>query len=594
LQILNAPISDALYAFAIGAFCFQPTRSLLIVHTLLKPGEYRDSVALMLIARELTALPGVADVSVVMGTPANKAVLAQAGLLNDAANAATPNDLLIAVKAKDDATARAALHKAQELLAQRAASPQIGSAARPRTLRATIRATPGANLAVVSVAGQYAAAQTWDALRAGWHVLLFSDHVAVEDEIALKEYARDHGLLLMGPGAGTAIINGIGLGFANAVPRGDIGIVAAAGTGLQEVSTLIAKAGAGITQGIGTGGRDVSEAVGGIMMLEGLRALQADPETRVIVVVSKLPAQSVTEKILAQVTESDKPTVLALMSNSKFKIQNSNLQSFGSAQDRSLISNDLREAAALAVVLSRGESVDAARKKLAAEDRALAVKARALRRKLNTRQKYARGLYSGGTLCEETMRIWQAMFGAVWSNAPLDPKYKLSFRAAQQREISSTETGISRRRSFDSANASLRMPPRNDIAYLFPSKRHTVVDLGEEEFTIGRPHPMIDNSVRVKRLLQEARDPSVAVIALDVVIGYGAHPDPAAELGAAITQAKQIARKRGRELIVVASVTGTESDPQSLSRQTDALKKAGAIVLNSNAAVAKFVSCIVG
>jgi FdrA protein len=138
------------------------------------------------------------------------------------------------------------------------------------------------------------------------------------------------------------------------------------------------------------------------------------------------------------------------------------------------------------------------------------------------------------------------------------------------------------------------MPPRNDIAYLFPSKRHTVVDLGEEEFTIGRPHPMIDNSVRVKRLLQEARDPSVAVIALDVVIGYGAHPDPAAELGAAITQAKQIARKRGRELIVVASVTGTESDPQSLSRQTDALKKAGAIVLNSNAAVAKFVSCIVG
>ena len=523
----------------------------MVVQTLIKPGEYRDSVALMLLARELTALPGVADVSVVMGTPANKAVLAQAGLLNDAANAATPNDLLIAVQAKDDATAHAALDKAQQLLAQKAASTASGGAARPRTIRSAIRATPGANLAIVSVAGQYAAAQAWDALRAGLHVLLFSDHVTLADEIALKEYARDHGLLLMGPGAGTALISGVGLGFANAVPRGNIGIVAAAGTGLQEVSTLIAKAGEGITQGIGTGGRDVSEQVGGIMMLEGLHALQADPETRVIVVVSKLPAASVTEKILVQVKQSEKPTVLALMS-SELRIANSELPG---AIPNSQFAIDLREAAAFAVALARGNSVDGARKKLAVEDRALAVKARALRRKLNTRQRYARGLYSGGTLCEETMRIWQATLGAVWSNAPLDPKFKL--------------------------------PDSNR------SKRHTVVDLGEEEFTIGRPHPMIDNTVRVKRILYEARDPSVAVIALDVVIGYGAHPDPASELGAAIADAKTIAHKRGRELIVVASVTGTESDSQGLSRQTDALKNAGAIVLNSNAAVGKLVSAIV-
>ena len=524
----------------------------MVVQSLIKPGEYRDSVALMLLARELSALPGVADVSVVMGTPANKAVLAQAGLLNADANAATPNDLLIAVKAKDDATARAALAKAQQLLAQQAASTQTaGGAARPRTLRGAIRATPGANLAIVSVAGQYAAAQAWDALRAGLQVLLFSDHVALADEIALKEYARAHGLLLMGPGAGTALINGIGLGFANAAPRGNIGIVAAAGTGLQEVSTLIAKAGSGITQGIGTGGRDVSEAVGGIMMLEGLKALQADPETHVIVVVSKLAAASVTEKILAQVAQSEKPAVLALMSNDPKLTIHSSQSSIANCH----LSVDLCQAAVLAVALARGESVDAARKKLAAEDRALAAQARALRRKLNARQKCARGLYSGGTLCEETMRIWQASLGAVWSNAPLNPKFKL--------------------------------PDSNK------SRRHTVVDLGEEEFTIGRPHPMIDNSVRVKRILREACDPSVAVIALDVVIGYGAHSDPASELGAAIAEAKTIARKRGRELIVVASVTGTESDPQGLSRQMDALKKAGAIVLGSNAAVAKFASAIV-
>jgi FdrA protein len=291
-----------------------------IVKALVKPGEYRDSVALMLLARELTTLPGIVDVSVVMGTPANQAVLQQAGMLTAEASLATPNDLLIVVKAKDDPTARAAIDKAQTLLAQRAASTQADGATRPRTMRSAIRATPDANIAVISVPGQYATAQAWDALRAGLNVLLFSDHVTVEDEIALKEYARDHGLLLMGPGAGTAIIDGIGLGFANAVPRGNIGIVAAAGTGLQEVSTLIAKAGAGITQAIGVGGRDVSEQVGGIMLLEGLKKLQADPETQVIVVVSKIPAASVTEKILAQVALSNKPTVLALMANDKLDL----------------------------------------------------------------------------------------------------------------------------------------------------------------------------------------------------------------------------------------------------------------------------------
>ena len=546
----------------------------MIIQSLVKPGEYRDSVALMLLARELSALPGVSDVSVVMGTPANKAILQQAGLLDAHAQAASPNDLVIALRAKDDATAREAIGRAQRLLAQKATTMQSGGAARPRTIRSAIRATPGANMAVVSVAGQYATAQAWDALRAGLHMLLFSDHVALADEIALKEYAREHGLLLMGPGAGTAIINGVGLGFANAVPRGNIGIVAAAGTGLQEVSTLIEKAGAGITQAIGVGGRDVSEAVGGIMMLEALKALQADPDTRVIVVVSKSPAANVTEKIVAQVGQSEKPTVLALMVSNNldlslrgaiFATKQSPIRGLEIASQKLVLSKaegtlamtvgDLREAAAMAVALARGESIDAARKELAAEDRATAAKARALRRKLNARQKYVRGLYSGGTLCEEAMRLWQESLGEVWSNAPLDVCFKLP----------------------DSSE----------------SKQHTAIDLGEEEFTIGRPHPMIDNTLRVRRLLQEARDPRVAAIVLDVVIGYGAHPDPAAELAPAIVEAKQIAARRHRELIVVASVTGTESDPQVLSRQMDALRRAGAVVMGSNAAAAKFASQLV-
>ena len=507
-----------------------------MIQTLIRPGEYRDSVALMLLARELGSLSGVGDVSVVMGTPANKALLQQAGLLTGDADAAGPTDLLIVVKAKAPAAAAEALSHAERLLSRKAATQggvQTPTSSRPRTIRSAIRAIPHANVAVISVPGQYAAAQAWDALRAGLHVLLFSDHVAVEDEIALKQFARQHGLLLMGPGAGTAILNGIGLGFANAVPRGPVGIVAAAGTGLQEVSTLLAKAGVGITQGIGVGGRDAGEAVGGIMLLEGLRALQADPDTSVIVIVSKLPSANVVEKITAQVKQSRKPTILALMG-----AKNRDL-----AIDDGLVATDLRQAAAMAVALAKGQGIDAAHEQLADEDRAIRIKTRALRRKLNEKQRYLRGLYSGGTLCEETMQLWQESLGEVWSNAPLDPRFKLS----------------------DSNK----------------SKRHTAIDLGEEEFTIGRPHPLIDNTLRAQRLLQEARDSAIAAIVLDVVIGYGAHPDPASELGAAIVQAKQIAAKNGRELIVIASVTGTEGDPQGLTRQTTTLQKAGAVVMIS-------------
>ncbi|MGB8646218.1 MAG: acyl-CoA synthetase FdrA [Anaerolineae bacterium] len=530
----------------------------MIVQTLVKPGEYRDSVALMLLARELGNLPGVGNVSVVMGTPANRALLVQAGLLTPAAEHATPNDLVIAVQARDAATAAAACRQAEQLLAAQAtgAVSSTSGALRPRSLRTAVRALPQANVAVISVPGPYAAAPAWDALRAGLHVLLFSDHVSIEDEIALKEYARDHGLFLMGPGAGTAIMNGIGLGFANAVPRGPVGIVAAAGTGLQEVSALLAQAGSGITQGIGTGGRDVSEQVGGIMMLEGLKALQADSDTRVILVVSKLPSPAVADKILAQVRQSDKPTVLALMraqeriQNSEFRILNSNLE-----LSNLLTAFDLREAAALAAALARGEDVKNVYKQLAAEDRKLHLKANSLRRPLNARQRYIRGLYSGGTLCEEAMRIWQAELGEVWSNAPLDLRYKLP----------------------DSAK----------------SKRHTAIDLGEEEFTLGRPHPMIDNTLRIQHLFREARDPSVGVIVLDVVLGYGAHPDPAAELGPAIAQAREYAGQQGRFLNVVLSITGTEDDPQNRTRQAKAFKQAGAVIAPSNAAAARLASWIV-
>ncbi len=511
------------------------------IKTLIKQSEYHDSVTLMLVARELTKLPGVIDVGVIMATEANKALLKESGLLMPAAQAATPNDLVIVVNAHDGA-ADAALLEAEHLLKQKHSAAEDAEY-RPKTLRGAVKMNPTANVAVISVAGRYAADEAWDALRRGLHVLLFSDNVSLADEIALKSYARDHALLLMGPGAGTAILNGVALGFANVVPRGPVGIVSAAGTGLQEVSTLLARRGVGITQGIGTGGRDLKEEVGGIMMLEGLKALQADPATKVITLVSKPPSPAVAEAILDQVAQGDKPTVVGFMGAKSDQFQ---------SVPNATLARTLQETALLAANLA-GANIDVA-EVIAREERELQSQAQTLRVTLKPEQKYLRGLFSGGTLCYEAQVVWHDLLKApVLSNAPL--RYE------------------------------------NQLADSLHSVKQTCVDLGEEEFTVGRPHPMIDNDLRIRRLLQEARDPEVAVIMLDVVIGYGAHPDPASELGPAIHEAKQ---RANRELIIVAPVTGTEQDPQRLSAQVNALKAAGAIVCDSNAAAAKLVAMIVG
>ncbi len=283
----------------------------LAIQTLVKRSEYYDSVTLMLVAKEISHMAEVDDAAVVMGTEANKGLLKNAGLLTPEAEAASPNDLVIAVKGAQAALGKI-LAEAEKLLHKKQTEPAT-SEFRPKTLGGAIKANPGANVAVISVAGRYAAAEAWEALSHGLHVLLFSDNVSLEDEIALKRYAVEHGLLLMGPGAGTAILNGVALGFANVVPKGPVGIVAAAGTGLQEVSSLLAKYGVGLSQGIGTGGRDLKEEVGGLMMLAGLRALQDDPDTKVIVLVSKPPSASVASKMLEQAGLSEKPTVVCFL-----------------------------------------------------------------------------------------------------------------------------------------------------------------------------------------------------------------------------------------------------------------------------------------
>ena len=505
------------------------------VKCVIKRSEYHDSVTLMLAAREVSRLPGVSDAAVVMATEANKGLLKEAGLLTPEAEAASPNDLVIAVSGEESAIEKA-LAEAEKLLGKKQVSGTGAEGLRPKTVRSAVSANPAANLAVISVAGRYAADEAWEALHQGLHVLLFSDNVSLTDEIALKRYAVEHGLLMMGPGAGTAILNGTALGFANALPRGPVGIVSAAGTGLQEVSTLLAKQGVGISQGIGTGGRDLKEEVGGLMMLAGLKALQEDPETGIIVLVSKPPAAGVAARVLEQVARSEKPSMVCFLG--------------GSSQTPGvLFAHTLEQAAHLAAGYAKTGHWPT-------QTEGNTQPTPAIQPHLQPGQRYLRGLFSGGTLCYEAQVIWRDMLAEpVFSNAPLEEANRLP----------------------DSLH----------------SQGHCAVDLGEEEFTVGRPHPMIDNDLRIRRLLQEGGDPQTAVIMLDVVLGYGAHPDPAAELAPVIRQACQSALEEGRELPVIASVTGAEGDPQGLSRQVQALEKAGVVVCRSNAEAARTAAEIV-
>jgi len=517
----------------------------LITKTIIKSGEYYDSITLLEVAQGLLALEDIADAAVVMGTPANKGILAGADLLTPEAEAASNDDLVIAVRAASEEAATAALEEAGALLkASHAPQMESGMAPPPKTLEAAVERLEGANLALISVAGRYAGGVAREALRQGLHVFLFSDNVSVEDEVALKKLGREKGLLVMGPDAGTAIINGVALGFANAVPAGPVGVVAASGTGLQAVTCYMPRQGVGITQAIGAGGRDLKSEVGGIMMLEGLRALQADPATKVLLLVSKPPAPEVAAKVLVQVKAGDKPTVVLFLGGDPEKIRAAG----------AIPAANMEEAACVAAAVAQGQDPDDALENLRHQDAGLRSRAAELKKHLKPQQKYFRGLFSGGTFCYETQLILKDLGIAVYSNAPVDK--------------------------------SLQMADSNE------SVGHVAVDLGEDEFTVGRLHPMIDPTLRNRRIVQEARDPETAVIFLDVVIGYGSHADPAGMAAEAIKEARAVAKAGGREVLFVASVCGTADDPQDLGMQEAKLEEAGVLVLPTNAAATRLAGYI--
>jgi len=500
----------------------------------IKKGAYFDSIMLMRAGKEIAAMSGIADAAVVMGTKSNKAILNSSGLLSPKLDKAGDADLLIVVKAKSKALAQLAISGAESVLKQAVneVASINGSQPQPASLDAALRTLPGANLVLISIAGRYAGNEAMRALERGLNVMLFSDNVSLEKEIELKKCAKKKGLLLMGPDCGTAIINGTPLGFANVVRPGDIGIVAAAGTGLQEVSCIISNAGAGISQAIGTGGRDVKKEVGGMMFIQAMKALASDEKTSVVLLISKPPHLKVLKRINQLVKTIRKPVI----------------KLFIGAETKAGAPSTLEEAGLMAVAASRGESAEAARKFIAAGDAKIVERARREASKRKKGQKYVRGLFSGGTFCAEAQILFSRMIPHVYSNVPV---------------------GTAR-------------PLKDSLK----SVKNTVVDLGEDEFTVGRPHPMIDYSLRNRRILQEANDPETAVILLDVVLGHGSHSNPASELSGVIREAR-------KKVAVVCSITGTDQDPQKRSEVEKRLRNAGAIVMSSNAAASKLAGQVV-
>ncbi len=507
----------------------------MVVKGVIKKGAYFDSVALMNVGRELSARDGVVDAAVVMGTKENRSILANSGLLLNEFKNATDTDLLIGIRAKTQAAAEAALKAAEDLLsASRKKASSGGKASATATnLVSALEKVPDANLAIISIAGRYAAAEAMKALEKGLHVMLFSDNVSIEDEKKLKLFARRKGLLVMGPDCGTAIINGVPLAFANVVNRGDIGVVAASGTGCQEVTCIISNEGCGISQAIGTGGRDVKKDIGGIMFIEALKALAEDRQTKVILLVSKPPHESVMREIGKITAKISKPVVSMFL---------------GAKPKDALMAVTLEEAALKAVALSRGAKVRDVDLQLASNDAAIRSQASALANRCKPKQKYLRGLFSGGTFCTEAQILFQKLPGGLYANSP-------SGTAKQLKD-------------------------------LLRSRKNTVIDLGEDEFTVGRPHPMIDFSLRNQRILQEASDPETAVILLDVVLGYGSNMDPAGEL-------QDVIKKACKKVLVICSITGTARDPQNRSKVREILRKAGAIVMPTNAEACRLAGSII-
>jgi len=507
-----------------------------MIKSIVKKGEYFDSVSLMIVGKDVTQMDYVIDATVVMATQENKSILKTADLYLDEFEKYDDTDLLIVIKSDHEDKFDEIFENVNTLLSEIRNKKDDQGTFTPKSLDGAIQVKPDSNLALISIAGRYAGQEAMKALKKGLNVMLFSDNVTIETEIELKKYALENDLLMMGPDCGTAIINGVPLAFSNVVNKGDIGIIAASGTGLQEVSSIISEEGFGISQAIGTGGRDIKEQVGGMMFISSLEALKDDDNTKVIVLVSKPPHPTVLKKINDKLKEISKPVV------SIFLGADSDLVKEGGA----VAAETLEEAALLACAISDNLEISKIAEYLEERRESFGEIVKKEVNKISSGRKYIRGLFSGGTLCDEAQIILKKDIENI----------------------------------FDESFA---------LEDSWLSKEHTLVDLGEDEFTVGRLHPMMDFDLRNKRILQEAKDDETAIILFDLVLGYGANIDPIGEILPVIKDAQ----KNAPDMSFICSVTGTELDPQNRSETIKTLEKNGVIVMPSNAAAAEIVSLII-
>ncbi len=494
--------------------------------TAIHPNAYKDSVRLLEATRAILGAPGVDWGWAFMATPANLAVLEKEGF-TEGLEKAGANDLVFAVRASTDEQAKAATETASNLLFEKSAGGSADEKSAAGDFASALKDLPSANLAIISVPGAYATLEAQKALTAGLDVLLFSDNVPLEDEVALKKRAQELGRLVMGPGAGTAMLAGTGLAFANRVRKGPVGILSAAGTGAQEVMSLLDRWGVGVSHVIGLGGRDLSPGVGGLMAESAIRALDADEGTETILLVSKPPAPEVAERL---VNLPKKPMVAALIG----------LREEIPAPKNIRVCNTLEQGACQILQVLKEPVPDLVGVVTEQLDKAIAG--------LDAKRTKLCGLYSGGTLCYEAMTIATKHLGPIYSNIPLDKSWTLDKT---------------------------------------PADGHVCLDLGEEEYTNGRPHPMIDTEARVAFLREQIKDPSVAAVLLDVVIGDGAHENPASVLAPV---AGEIV-KSGAQVVVY--VLGTGNDMQGFEAQRNAFRAAGCIVTETGARAALAASALV-
>jgi FdrA protein len=483
-----------------------PQQSVLVVQVF--PRLYRDSVTLMALASQIEKREGVTRVGAMMATPANLEILGRSDML-PAGLATAPDDLVITVRAVDAPTAQAALAEAADGLTVVEQAASHTERARPATVSEGMSADPTLTVAAVSTPGVHAPVVVEQALDAGLHVFCFSDNVSRDDELRLKRIAVDRGLLLMGPDCGTAVLDGVPLGFANVLSPGPVAIVAASGTGAQEVSCLLDRAGLGICQLVGVGGRDLSAQIGGLTTGLALDLVATDEATRVVVVVSKPPAPQVADRLLAKLASLGTPAVACLVGQED-------------AQHGTVAVRGTLEGAALAVAALLGHRLEI--ESAPPPPRSGPPLAPGIL-----------GLYTGGTLAAEAEGIL-ARLGATAE----------------------------------------------------------ILDLGDDQYTTGRPHPMIDPSTRAEHVAAAGGRADVGVLLLDLVLGHGAAADPATPLAAAVAEARAVAAADGRRLEAVASVCGTAGDPQGLPAQREILRSAGVRVLPTNAAAARYAAALAG